>query len=209
MDGLTNNGANAKPASAMQQKQFDMLLGRAREMMGHTGEEWIAALKADPVKAAVKMGTGTLREMATASAKAGQEVDPAVLLHVGIQFVKDIAGVANAAGAVPDDQLEPFLKDVMSQSIMEYLRADAQDGLLSPEAKQQAQGMLAEMQATGSPAEPAGEAPGPDNTPAHESAETPAVEMAEGPEEDPAAGADDPAMAEQLAALRARKGVQP
>ena len=38
------------------------------------------------------MGTQTLRYLAQQSEKAGQPVDPAVLLHVGVQFVKDIAG---------------------------------------------------------------------------------------------------------------------
>ena len=189
MDGLTNNTPGAKPASPLQQKQFDLLLGRCREMMGQTGEEWIAALKADPVQASVTMGTGTLRTMAMASEKAGQKVDPAVLLNVGIQFVKDIAAVANAAGAVPDDQLEAYLKETMSRSVMEYLSNDAKDGLLSKEDKQQAEGMLAQMQG-GSPSEPA--AP-------------PAMEQP-APEEEPMQGADDPEMAAQLDALRKAKG---
>lgn len=199
MDGLTNTSPQAKPATSFQQKQFDLLLGRARQMMGANGEEWIQAIKADPITAAVTMGTSTVRELVKMSEKAGQKVDPAVLLHVGIQFVKDIAGVANAAGVVPDDGLEAFLKDVMSQSIMEYLKLDAQDGLISPKAKGEAKGMLAKMQGEGA-AEMPGDGPGPDDMAPHEDAEAPPVETAEGEEE------DDPAMAAELEAIRARKG---
>lgn len=183
MDGFTNTSPNAKPASPLQQKQFDLLLGRCREMMGQTGEEWIAALKADPIQAAVSMGTDTLRTMAMASEKAGQPVDPAVLLHVGIQFVKDIAGVANAAGVLPDEEIEAFLKDVMSQSMAQYLSMDEADGLLSKDEKQQASGMLSQMEG-GSPSEPAPQ---------------PAMEEPEGTE-------DDPEMAAELDALRKAKG---
>jgi hypothetical protein len=203
MDGMTNTSPNAQPASAGQQEQFDMILGRARQVMEDAGEQWISALKADPMMAAVRMGTSTVRQMATMSEKAGQPVDPMVLFHVGVQFCKDIASVALAAGAIQENEVEAFLKDSMAQSIMEYLKLDAKDGLISGKDKQQAQGMLAQMQ--GSPVEP-GDGPGPDNMAPHEQAETPAVEQQEGAEEDSTQGADDPEMAAELAALRQRKG---
>lgn len=206
MDGLTNTSPAAKPASGAQQQQFDLILGRARQMMGSTGEEWLSALKVDPTQAAVAMGTQTVRELVNMSEKAGQKVDPAVLFHVGVQFVKDIAGVANAAGYVSDEELPQFLKDVMSQSMMEYMKADAEAGLLKPADKKKADGLLAQMQEGGSPAEPAGDGPGPDNTMPHEQAEAPAMEQQEGAEEDSTAGADDPEMAAELAALRAKRG---
>lgn len=199
MDGLTNPTPGAKRASSGQQEQFDLLLGRVRQLMAQAGEEWLSTLKAAPVQAAVTLGTSTLRKVAMMSQQAGQPVDPAVLLNVGVQLVKDTAAIANAAGFVSDEQLPVFLKDVLSQSIMEYMRADAKDGLMSPEAKQQAQGMLSQMQqnpgAAPSPApapggegmaETPGDGPGPDNTPGHENAEAPAVEQQEGTEEDPA-----------------------
>ena len=113
-----------------QQAQFDILLGRARELLGESAQEWKDAMKIDPARAAVKMGTQTLRYLAQQSEKAGQPVDPAVLLHVGVQFVKDIAGLANDAGMVPDEQLAPFLQQVMQESIAEYMRLDADDGLM-------------------------------------------------------------------------------
>lgn len=128
--------AAKQPASPEQQAQFDMLLGRARQIMGETAEEWMQALKLDPVATAVKFGTQTLRHLAQQSEQAGQPVDPAVLIHAGIQLVKDVAGIANEAGVVPDEKLEPFLQDVMQQSIAEYLRMDADEGLISPEQMQ-------------------------------------------------------------------------
>ena len=130
--GQTEQGAK-QPASPEQQAQFDMLLGRARQIMGETAEEWMQALKLDPVTTAVKFGTQTLRHLAQQSEQAGQPVDPAVLIHAGIQLVKDVAGIANEAGVVPDEKLEGFLQDVMQQSIAEYLRMDADEGLISPE----------------------------------------------------------------------------
>lgn len=194
MDGLTNNNPKAKAASAGQQKQFDLILGRARQMMAHNGEQWIAALKAAPVDAAVMMGTSTVRQMVQMSEKAGQKVDPAVLLHVGIQFAKDVAGIANACGAVPDDKIEPYLKDVMAQSMMEFLKRDAKDGLISPKDKQGAQGMLAKMQ-QGAPQEPATPEP---------QAQAPAMQEPEEQEMD--AQPDEEVMAAELAAIRQRKG---
>lgn len=129
--GQTEQAAK-QPASPEQQAQFDMLLGRARQIMGETAEEWMQALKLDPVTTAVKFGTPTLRYLAQQSEQAGQPVDPAVLIHAGIQLVKDVAGIANEAGVVPDEKLEGFLQDVMQQSIAEYLRMDADEGLLQP-----------------------------------------------------------------------------
>lgn len=121
-----------------QQAQFDMLLGRARQILGETAKEWKSAMDIDPAGTAVKFGTQTLRMLAMDSEKAGQPVDPGVLLHVGVQLVKDIAGVANDTGMVPDDQIEGFLQQVMQESIAEYMRMDAEEGLLpSPEQAQQ------------------------------------------------------------------------
>ncbi|MDZ7863180.1 hypothetical protein [Acidovorax sp.] len=129
-DPTVGSTGGGQPASARQQAQFDMLLGRARQMMGEQAQAWREAMDIDPAQAAVRMGTQTLRYLAQQSEKAGQPVDPAVLLHVGVQFVKDIAGLANDAGMVPDEQLEPFLQQVMQESIAEYMRMDADDGLM-------------------------------------------------------------------------------
>lgn len=204
INGTTNPSPKATKPTDVQQQQFDLLLGRAREMMEKNGDQWIVALKKQPVIAAVSMGVSTIRGMAQMSEKAGQPVDPAVLLHVGIQFVKDIAAVANAAGAVPDEKIEAFLKDVMSQSIMQYLKLDAKDGLIKPGDKKAAQGILARMQGgEEGEMEPPGEGAGPDNTDEHEGTETPETETAEGAEED---SPDDPEMAQELKAIRARKG---
>ena len=131
-DPTVGSTGGGQPASSRQQAQFDMLLGRARQMMGEQAQAWREAMDIDPAQAAVRMGTQTLRYLAQQSEKAGQPVDPAVLLHVGVQFVKDIAGLANDVGMVPDEQLEPFLQQVMQESIAEYMRLDADDGLMPP-----------------------------------------------------------------------------
>jgi hypothetical protein len=140
--GRTNDSPNAQAASAQQQAQFDLLLGRARQLMGEAGEQWLATLEAAPVDGAVTLGTQTLRQLVQMSEQAGQPVDPVVLIHVGLQFCKDIAGIANAAGIVPDEQIESFLRDAMQQSMAEYLRMDAEDGLLSEEDKARAAQIL-------------------------------------------------------------------
>ena len=169
-----------KPASPEQQEQFDMLLGRARQAMADTAQEWIAALEKDPVRAAVHMGTTLLRNLAMKSEKAGVPVDPAVLIHVGVTLVKDIAGIANDRGMVPDEKLEEFLQQVMQQSLAEYMRRDADDGLMpTPEGQ------------------------------AHESAESPAMEQQEAPEaEEPGEDDEDAMMARELAAIRNQRGVK-
>lgn len=118
--------------SPRQQAQFDMLLGRARQLMGEQAQQWRQAMEVDPAQAAVRLGTQTLRFLAMQSDKAGEPVDPAVLLHAGVQLVKDVAGLANDAGLVPDEQLEPFLQQVMQESMAEYMRMDADEGLLPP-----------------------------------------------------------------------------
>lgn len=187
-------GGNVKPASEQQQAQFDMLLGRCRQLLAESGEGFVAALKADPVRAAVKLGTQTLRELAMMSEKSGQPVDAAVLFHVGVTLVKDIAGLANDAGIVPDEQLESFLQQVMQESIAEYMRMDADDGLLE-QAKEKA--------VPGDPATP-------DDTAEHEGAETPALEQQEVAAEPAETGeegmTEEDEMALQLANIRAKKG---
>ena len=169
-----------------QQAQFDMLLGRARQVMGASAEEWMQALSVDPASAAVHMGTQLLRSLVQASEQAGQPVDPVVLIHVGVNLAKDIAGIANHHGLVPDDQLEDFIRDVTQQSIAEYFRMDSEEGM-EPEP------LKAE-----------------DGTAAHESAESPTEEAQEGPEgQEEMPGAqemDEQAeMAAQLQAIRAAR----
>jgi hypothetical protein len=122
--------SKAKPATPEQQDQFDILLGSCRQVMGGTAEEWMGALKTDPVVAAVKMGTQTVRYFAQEYEKAGQPFAPEVVIHVGLTLIKDIAGVVNEAGLVPDEQLEGYIKDVTQQSIAEYMRMDADEGLM-------------------------------------------------------------------------------
>lgn len=193
--GQPEETSQAKPASEKQQRQFDLLLGRCRQVLGESADQWLQALEVDPVQAAVKMGTQTLRTLAMQSEEAGTPVDPAVLLHVGVTLVKDVAGIANEAGLVPDDKLEGYLQEVMQLSIAEYMRMDADDGLM--------QGGEAEPSLPGDPQTP-------DDTAQHEGAESPALEqreMAAEPAETGAEGmSEEDEMAMQLANIRAKKG---
>ena len=193
--GQPEETSQAKPASEKQQRQFDLLLGRCRQVLGESADQWLQALEVDPVQAAVKMGTQTLRTLAMQSEEAGTPVDPAVLLHVGVTLVKDVAGIANEAGLVPDDKLEGYLQEVMQLSIAEYMRMDADEGLM--------QGGEAEPTLPGDPQTP-------DDTAQHEGAESPALEqreMAAEPAETGAEGmSEEDEMAMQLARIRAQKG---
>lgn len=149
--GTTNASPKAQPANPEQQAQFDLLLGRARQVMGEAADEWLATLEADPVDGAITLGTQTVRQMVQMSEQAGQPVDPVVLMHVGIQFCKDVAAVANEAGLVKDEDLPTYLQDTLQGSIAAYLEMDAEDGLLSGEDRERAKQMLASQQ----PAQPA------------------------------------------------------
>ena len=193
--GQPEETSQAKPASEKQQRQFDLLLGRCRQVLGESADQWLQALEVDPVQAAVQMGTQTLRTLAMQSEEAGTPVDPAVLLHVGVTLVKDVAGIANEAGLVPDDKLEGYLQEVMQLSIAEYMRMDADDGLM--------QGGEAEPKLPGDPQTP-------DDTTQHEGAESPAFEkreMAAEPAETGEEGmSEEDEMALQLANIRAKKG---
>ena len=188
--------SGSKPASPKQQAQFDMLLGRARQVMGESADQWLQMLEKDPVEAAVSMGTQTLRELAMMSEKAGHPVDPAVLIHVGLTLIKDIAGITNEAGIVPDDQLESYIKEVTQLSIAEYMRMDAEDGLMPKEGGEE-------------PPLP-GDPKSPDDTEQHEGAETPTFEkkeMAAEPAETGEEGmSEEDEMALQLKNIRAKKG---
>lgn len=193
--GQPEETSQAKPASEKQQRQFDLLLGRCRQVLGESADQWLQALEVDPVQAAVKMGTQTLRTLAMQSEEAGTPVDPAVLLHVGVTLVKDVAGIANEAGLVPDDKLEGYLQEVMQLSIAEYMRMDADEGLM--------QGGEAEPTLPGDPQTP-------DDTAQHEGAESPALEQREIAAEPAETGAEgmseEDEMAMQLARIRAQKG---
>lgn len=148
--GRTNNSPDAQPASKEQQAQFDLLLGRARQVMGEAADEWLATLEADPVQGAITLGTETVRTMVKMSEEAGQPVDPMVLMHVGIQVCKDVAAVASESGLVKDEDLPAYLQDTLQGSIAAYLEMDAEDGLLSGEDRERAKQMLG-----GQSAEPA------------------------------------------------------
>jgi hypothetical protein len=174
-----------KQATPQQQEQFDLILGRCRQLMGETGQAWVAAMKKDPVRAAVSMGVQVVREVATMSDKAGSPVDPVVLIHVGLTLIKDIAGLANDGGMVPDEQLEDYIHQVTQMSLAEYMRLDADEGLLQK----------AEQKLKGDPATP-------DDSQEHEGAESADFEQQEkAVEQEP-----EDEMEMELQRLRQQKG---
>ena len=185
--------AAPKQASPEQQEQFDLLVGRARQLMAKDADTWLRALKLSPVTAAVKMGTQILRSLAQSSEKAGFPVDPAVLMHAGVTLVKDIAGIANDHDIVPDAELETYLQQVMQESIAEYMRLDADEGLMPEQGEQSL------------PGDPAT----PDDTTEHEGAESPALEKREVAAEPPETGeegmTEEDEMALQLQKIRGAK----
>lgn len=144
--GLTITTPGAPRASESQQAQFDMMLGRCRQVLGEMGPALLQIIQADPVRGVVKIGTKVLHEQATGAQQAGAQVDPTVLLNVGVQLVKDMAGIASEAGIVPDEQLEAYLHQVMQMAVAEYLRADTDAGLLSQKDREAAQAILAQGQ---------------------------------------------------------------
>lgn len=170
-----------KQASPQQQEQFDLILGRARQLMAETGPAWVSAMRSDPVMAAVKMGVQTVREIAKMSDDAGVPVDPVVLIHVGLTLIKDIAGLANDGGIIPDEGLEDYIKEVTQLSIAEYMRLDADDGLLDKAG--QPAGQTAEQE-----------------QPGQEQSEPGETDPNEGPE------SEEDAMTQELERLRAAKG---
>lgn len=183
-----------KAAAPEQQEQFDLLLGRARQMLAKTGQEFTTAMSKDPVQASVSLGTTLLRSLVQMSEKAGQPVDPVVLMHVGATLVKDIAGIALDAGFIDKSQLKPFLKEVMQLSIAEYARRDADEG---------------QMPAKGGEKSLPGDPTTPDDTVEHEGAESPTLEKQEMATEPPETGeegmTEEDEMALQLNKIRGAK----
>lgn len=185
------------PATPEQQAQFDAIVGSCRQIIAGTAEEWMVALQKDPARTAVKMGTQVLRHMVTQYEKAGTPIAPEVLIHAGVTLVKDIAQIVNDAGIVPDDKLESFLQQVTQESIAEYLRMDADAGLIPKRGEGQAG-----QEIKGDPTTP-------DDSMRHESAETPAFESKEVEQESASEAPDEETeMQMQLAEIRRQKGVK-
>jgi hypothetical protein len=118
---------------------FNLVVARTMQALTKVAPGLDAALKADPVQGAVKFGVQALRTVVMAAQKAGKSIPFEVVLNAGMQVIKEIAGIANDKGYLPDNQIETFLKEVLQQSIAQYAQLDAKDGVLS-------QGQLAQLQ---------------------------------------------------------------
>lgn len=117
----------------------NLVVSRVRQAMAGNGSELASALKADPVQAAVEIGTGAVREVAKAAAEAGKPIPFEVLLVAGMQALKDLAALASELGYLPDEQIESFLKEGFQQSVAAYAQMDMADGLIDEQALQSVQ----------------------------------------------------------------------
>lgn len=117
----------------------NLVVSRVRQAMAANGSELASALKADPVQAAVEIGTGAVREVAKAASEAGKPIPFEVLLVAGMQALKDLAALASELGYLPDEQIESFLKEGFQQSVAAYAQMDMADGLIDEQALQSVQ----------------------------------------------------------------------
>jgi hypothetical protein len=130
----------------------ELVASRTMQALAQVGPDLDAALKADPVDAAVKFGTQALRQVVMAAMQAGKELPFDAIVNAGMVVIKELAAIANDKGYLPDEQIETFLKEVFQQSLAEYTRLDMKDGMLTQgdmQAMQEKMGM-------GRPAAPKG-----------------------------------------------------
>lgn len=137
MPGIGTGGE--KPIDPRLIELANLVVSRVRQAMAASGQELATALKADPVQAAVEIGTGAVREVAKAADEAGKPIPFEVLLVAGMQALKDLAALANELGYLPDEQIESFLKEGFQQSVRAYAEMDMADGLIDDQALQEVQ----------------------------------------------------------------------
>lgn len=115
---------------------FALVVSRVRQALTKVAKDLDVALKADPVHGAVQFGTTALREVVMAAEKAGKKLPFDVIAASGMQIIKDIATIANEKGYLQDEGIEVFLKEAWQQSLSQYAKMDAKDGLLTTEQMQ-------------------------------------------------------------------------
>lgn len=112
---------------------FDLVVGRTMKALAQSADDLDRAMKADPIEAAVQFGTSALRTVAQGAGDAGQEISFDILAQAGMQVIKELAGIANEKGYLPDEEIETFLKEAFQQSLSQYTKMDAADGTLKKE----------------------------------------------------------------------------
>lgn len=154
MEDMEAMGAEGGSVDPRMMEAFQLTLARVREALTKVAPDLDAALKADPVQGAVEFGVTAVREVAMAAQKAGRNLPFEVLLATGMQTIKDLAEIANDKGYLPDEQIEPMLKEAFQQSMTKYVQLDAEQGLISPEDMQAVQQKIAGQQGGGVLANP-------------------------------------------------------
>ncbi len=135
-EGAAEGGEDAEEpeANSPQDKElFDLVVARTLEALTSNAQDLDTALKADPIQATVMMGTSALRTVAKAADDAGKPIKFEVLIQAGMQVIKELGGIANEKGYLPDDQIDVFLKESFQQSLSQYAKMDIEDGDLAPE----------------------------------------------------------------------------
>jgi len=155
--GEEDGGQGGREGASPEAKQlFDLAVGRVLDALSRDGRGLDAALRADPVKGAVKYGTAAVRAVAQGAQQAGKPIPFDILIQVGMQTVKELGSIANEKGYLPDDQIETFLKEAFQQSLADYAQSDMMDGLISPDMVKQVQSKLGGAMPAGQPQQAAG-----------------------------------------------------
>ena len=126
-------GGEEKTYTAEDRELFDLVVGRTMKALSESAQDLDVALKADPVQAAVEFGTSALRTVAMGAGDAGKPISFDILAQAGMQVIKELAGIANDKGYLPDEEIETFLKEAFQQSLSKYTKMDAADGTLKQE----------------------------------------------------------------------------
>lgn len=135
-EGKAEGGEDPEAAEAPDPKAkelFDLVVARTMDALARAADDLDKALKADPVRATVEMGTAALRAIAQSADDAGKPIPFEVLVQAGMQTIKELGAIANEKGYLPDEQIESFLKEAFQQSLVKYARMDMSDGKIDQE----------------------------------------------------------------------------
>lgn len=125
-------GGEGKTYSKEERELFDLVVGRTLDALSKVGQDLDTAMKADPIRATVEFGTSALRTVAMGADDAGKPISFDIMIQAGMQVIKELGGIANDKGYLPDEGIETFLKEAFQQSLSKYTKMDADDGMIDP-----------------------------------------------------------------------------
>lgn len=131
--GALANAGEGKAPDEHDTEMFNLVTGRAMEALSKDPRGLDAALKADPVEAAVSYGVKALWTVADAAEQAGSPISFEVMVASGMQLIKVLGGIANEKGYLADEDLEGFLVQAFQKAIGKYAQLDAQAGKMKPQ----------------------------------------------------------------------------